>query len=248
MIKMSKKLKIGIDIDEVLRAKWVQFEKYYNEEFGEDGIPADPYTSDFFGSYKFNDTTEKIKVLKEPEEMPDNINPIEYQVDSRFNEAPADAFLFKKPEEIKLSAKEVYNRFLYEDYLFEIHGAAPKTYTNVDIHVNNFLEKYQDFAEFSVVAVENKFSIPPTLFFLSKVSARFRNYRFIDKITDVWNHVDVYITADSELLKGGAPWGKKLIKIKRPFNEKINVGALQVFQISDLNDNKKFEKIIKFKK
>lgn len=41
---MSKKLTIGIDIDEVLRAKWIQFDKHYIEEFGEEGTPKDnPY-------------------------------------------------------------------------------------------------------------------------------------------------------------------------------------------------------------
>jgi hypothetical protein len=245
---MSKKLKIGIDVNEVLRAKWLQFDRYYVQEFGEEGVPEkQPYVYDYFGNYKFVDTTETVKVLKEPEDMPADINPLDYQHDEKLGEAPADIFLFKAPEEIKLTAKEVYNRFVYQDYLFEIFGAAPKMYMNLDTHVNNFLEKYQDSADFTVVSVENKFSIPPTMFFLSKISMRFQNYRFVEQPFDMWNYVDVLITTDPEILKGGAPWGKKLIKLKRPYNENINVGSLEVLQIADLIDNKKFEKIIKFK-
>jgi hypothetical protein len=64
----------------------------------------------------------------------------------------------------------------------------------------------------------------------------------------MWNHVDVLITTDPEVLKGGAPWGKKLIKLSRPYNENIKVGSLEVLQIADLIDNPTFEKIIKYKK
>lgn len=97
------------------------------------------------------------------------------------------------------------------------------------------------------MSVENRFSIPPTLFFLSKVSSRFKNYKFVDKAVDMWKHVDVLITTDPELLKIGAPWFKKLVKVKRPYNENINSGSIEIMKISELIENKKFEKIIKYK-
>lgn len=243
---MRKRIKIGIDVNEVLRARWLQFDRYYAQEFGTEGIPAQPYVYDFFNNYKFEDTIEIEKELKEPDEMPEDINPIDYQLDGK-GEAPADAFLFKAPKEVKLTAKEVYNRFMYQDFLYEISGAAPMMYRNMDLHVNNFLEKYQDFADFMVVSVENKFSIPSTLFFLSKIQARFRKYQFYNKSIDIWNDVDVLITTDPEILKGGAPFGKKIIKLKRPYNEKIKVGSIEVLQVNDLNENPEFEKIIKYK-
>ena len=58
---MSKKLKVGIDINEVFRAKWLQFDRFYTQEFGEEGIPEQPYVYDFFKNYKFEDTVEFIK-------------------------------------------------------------------------------------------------------------------------------------------------------------------------------------------
>ena len=194
------KLKVAIDINEVLRAKWVQFDKFYVEEFGEEGVPKEEqYVYDFFNTYQWKDTVETVREMREPEDTPDSIHPVDYQVNEKTGEAPADFMLFKRPEKVSLTAKEVFNRFMYEDYLFEIHGSAPMMYRNMDVHVNKFLEKYEDTAEFIVFSVENKFSIPPTLFFLSKTSSRFKKYQFVDKAVDMWKEADVLITTDPEV-------------------------------------------------
>ena len=88
------KLKIGIVIDEILRAKWLQFDRFYAQEFGEENIPEkQPYVYDFFKGYPWKDIVKIVKELKEPEEMPDNINPVHYQVD-KDGDADADNFLF----------------------------------------------------------------------------------------------------------------------------------------------------------
>lgn len=242
------KVRVGIDINETLRARWLQFDRYYVQEFGEEGAPKkQPYVYDFFKHYEFKETTEIIKELKEPEDTPEDINPLDYQV-KEGDEAPADFLLFKKEEKIVLSPKEVYNRFMYQDYLLEIHGAAPMMYRNMDVQVNEFYSKYSDSVKFTLFSVENKFSIPPTLFFLSKISSRFKNISFVDNVIDMWKNIDVLITTDPELLLLGAPWGKKLIKLKRPYNENIKSGSLEVLQIADLTNNMLFEKIIKYKK
>jgi len=242
------KLRVGIDVDEVLRAKWLQFDRFYTQEFGDEETDITAkYVYDYFNEYVWEDSVEKIKEMREPEDTPEDINPIDYQVDEKTGEAPADFMLFNPEEEVKLSAKEVYNRFMYEDFLFELHGAAPKMYPQLDLHVNNFLQKYEDTANFTVMSIENRFSIPPTLFFLSKISARFKNYKFVDKAVDMWKEVDVLITTDPEILKLGVPWGKKLIKLKRPYNENIKAGSLEVLQVADLIDNQDFHKIIKYK-
>jgi len=242
------KLKVGIDINEVLRARWAAFDRFYLEEFGEENMPEEavPYIYDFWKKYSWKDTVEEVKEMREPEETPDTINPIDYQVDEN-GEAPADFMLFKPAEKVTLTAREVYNRFMYEDYLFEIHGAAPKLYPQLDLDVNNFLQKYEDTVDFTVISIENRFSIPPTLFFLSKISSRFRDYKFLDNSVDMWKHVDVLITTDPEIIKLGAPWGKKLIKLKRPYNVDLKEGTLDALQVVDLIENKDFQKIIKYK-
>ncbi len=242
---MGKK-RVGIDINEVLRARWLQADRFYAQEFGEEGIPEDEYVYDIWNEYEWKDTVETIKELKEPDEMVDDINPIHYQVDKDGN-SDADAFLFK-PEEINvLTAREMYNRFMYEDFLFEIHGAAPKLYPQLDLDLNNFLLKYGDTVDFTIMSVENRFSIPPTLFFLSKIQARFQNYKFLENQLDMWKHVDVLITTNPEILKGGVPWGKKLIKLKRPYNVDLITGSMEALQVKDLIEDKEFQKIIRYK-
>ena len=242
------KLRIGIDVNEVLRAKWLQFDRFYVQEFGDEDIPEElPYVYDLFNGYPWKDTVETIKEMREPEDVPDNISPIDYQLD-KSGEAPADFMIFKKEEEVILTAKEMFNRFMYEDYLFELNAAAPIMYKGMDLHVNNFLQKYEKSADFTVMSVENRFSIPPTLFFLSKMSCRFKEYKFVEKATDMWKNVDILITTDPEILKLGAPWGKKIIKLSKPYNKNIIAGSMEVLQIADLIDSKDFEKIVKYKK
>jgi hypothetical protein len=245
IIDINKKLKIGIDINEVLRARWLQFDRFYRQEFGEEGVPTEqPYVYDFFGRYQWKDTVEIIKDLKEPEDMPEDINPLDYQHDEKLGEAPADAFLFKTPEKKHLTAKEVYNRFMYEDYLFEVFASAPMMYKDMDLQVNQFYFKYKNFADFLIVSKENQFSIPSTLFFLSKIRCRFNEFRFVETNEQMWEGLDILITTDPELLDGQE---KGVIKLKRPYNEKCFEGIItSVLQINDLNGNEDFEKIINY--
>ena len=64
----------------------------------------------------------------------------------------------------------------------------------------------------------------------------------------MWNNIDILISTDPEILKLGTPWFKKLIKVKRPYNEKFNSYSMEILQIAELIENKDFEKIIKYKK
>lgn len=234
------KLRIGIDINETLRAKWYQFDKFYIEEFGEEGSPQEqPYVYDFFKYYKWEDTTENINYLNE--ELPDDIHPQEYQVDPKTGEAPVDFLAFQK-REIKLTAKQVFERFLYEDYLFEIFGAASMMYKGIDQHIEKFYYTYKDKADFIIISKENHFTIPPTLFFLSKVVCRLKKYVFAETNKEIWNNVDILITTDPDLLEN-IPEGKKVIKVTRPYNKEIK-SELEVQQVFDLIENKEFEKII----
>jgi len=241
-----KKIRIGIDINETLRARWSQFDRFFVEEFGEDGIPDEPYVFDLFNDYPWKDTIEVIKELKEPEDIPDDINPKHYQTNDK-GEANADYLLFKKEEKKKLTAKEMYNRFMYEDFVFEIHGTAPLMYGGMDLDLKKFYLKYRNCVDFTLLSQENVFSIPSTLSFLSKMTSRFNNYRFVENKKDMWKDIDLLITTDPEILEKGSPFLKKIIKVRRPYNENIKVGSIQILQIADLINNKQFEKIIKFK-
>jgi hypothetical protein len=242
-----KKIKIGIDINEILRARWLQFDKFYVQEFGEEGVPEKPYVYDFYNNYTWYDSIETIRELKEPDEIPDDINPIDYELNEN-GESNADFLLFKKPEEKLVTSIEQFNRFMYQDYLFEIFGSAPIMYRNLDVQFNSLIEKYSNNVEFIILSKENNASIPPTLFFLSKMSCRAKKYVFVDDVKEMWNHVDVLITTDPEILNKKSPFGKEYIKLDRPYNTSCNSGLIKnMIQLNDLNGNKVFEKIINFK-
>jgi hypothetical protein len=242
----NKKLTVGIDINEVLRSRWLMFDRYYAEEFGEEGIPPinESYTYDFFNTYKFNDIEEIEKFLKE--DFPDDINPKFYQVDLETNEAPVDSLLFKKEKRF-LTAKQVFERFIYQDYLLEIHGLAPLMYKGMETDIQNFYQKYYKNVDFIIVSKENSMTIPPTLFFLSKLMFRAKKYFLVETNKEIWKNVDILITADPELLNN-IPFGKKVIKVNRPFNINIKSKWLDVLQINDLTENKIFEKLVNYKK
>jgi len=219
-----KKLVIGIDIDEVLRHKWLQFDRYYAAEYGEDDIPEQPYCFDYFKHYKWEDTVEKENYLNE--DIPDDINPLDYQIDKETGEAPVDAIAFRSGS-TELTAKEVYNRFMYQDFLFEIYGSAPIMYKQMDLHVERFYRKYKDTVDFIIVSKENSLSIPSTMFFLSRMFSRFKNYKFVETTEEKWEGIDVLITTDPEILDAGTPDGKKVIKLARPYNVDCQDGEIK---------------------
>ena len=240
-----KKIKIGIDINEVLRNRWLVFDKYYCKEFGTEGAPLeDKYVFDFFKEYSWKEKKEIIKELKEPDEIPENISPLDYKIDKNTGEAPIDFILFKKSEEKILSPKDVYERFMYEDYAFEIFASAPIMYKNMDVDVNRFFMKYKKDVEFILMSEENERSIPFTLFFLSKMPCKYNNYRFVEESREMWKHCDILITTNPELLDN-VPWNKNVIKIDRPYNQSIKKSYMTVLHLKELEDNPKFEKIIK---
>ena len=174
---MNKKV-IGIDLNEVVRAIWHQFDKYYIEEFGEDNVDDEStmYTLNFWEKYNWEDTEEVINFLNE--DLPENISPIEYQIDEKTGIAPVDHMAFR-PEKRMIPAKEIYHRFLYEDYCYEIFGSSNMLYKNLNLDIDKFFMKYKDEFDIYIVSKENWFSIPPTLFFLSKTNSRIKKLLFL---------------------------------------------------------------------
>jgi hypothetical protein len=253
---MKKKI-IGIDVNEILRATWLQFDKFYYQEFGEDGIPDEPYVFDFFNNYEWNDVVEENQLLNE--DLPDDISEMEYQLDEN-GVAPVDAFAFRK-EVVKLTAKEVYNRFMYVDFLFELFGSAGKMYPNVDVDCDKFYKLYGEQYEVMLFSKENIFSVSPTLFFLSKLRPKFKEYFFSQDNDEILDKMDIVITTDPELLDTTRK-NKTIIKLDRPYNKTCNsdLNTINLIDLVDLmtenedgeevpviNASKDFQKLIKYK-
>lgn len=241
---MSKKI-IGIDINEVLRSRSLQFDRYFVEEFGEENIvnPDQPYKFDLRNDYIWEDGDETIEYLNE--DLPDNISPLDYQIDEKTGKAPVDDFAFRK-ETVRVTAEEKFKRFLYQDYLLEIHGTAPPLYKDLAKDLEKFFVTYKDQFDIVIISKENWFTIPPTLFFLSKLMPRIKQFIFVDTDEEVWNKVDILITTDPELL-ASKPKGKSVVKLTRPYNGDSSA-ELEAFQVIEFADAERFnETTSKFK-
>ena len=231
---------IGIDINEVLRQRSIQFDRYYADEFDGEGLPPDDdaYKFDLRNDYVWEDGEETTKFLNE--ELPDDISPKDYVIDEETGEAPVDAFAFR-PETKFITADEKFKRFMYEDFLFEIHGSAPPMYKGLDKHLELFYRTYKDQFDIKIVSKENWFTIPPTLFFLSKLMPRITKYDFVSTNEEVWDGVDILITTDPELLD--RPAEKRVVKLNRPYNEESE-GDFDALQVFDLVESKGFQELI----
>lgn len=186
-------VKIGITLDDVLRAKTKQFGKIY-KKYVDENIDLDSLDIS---------TNDMSKV-----------------------------FNFK--------TKKEFNKFLYEDYPFEIFGEAETTEKSVDKKLNLWHLSLNDdediHTEIELMLcnpMEFNASIGFTYFFLSKIATRVREVYLPKDSMDIWNKCDILITADPKLLNG-VPNDKHAIKINTPYNSGI-VGE-NIYSFNSLNE------------
>ena len=122
------------------------------------------------------------------------------------------------------NSKKEFNKFLYEDYVFEVFGEATACEKTLDKKLNLWLleqENNDDLENKLEVCISNprefNASIGYTYFFLSKMATRIREVFFPIDSLEIWNKCDVLITADPVLLTN-KPEGKTSIKIENDYN------------------------------
>ena len=120
--------------------------------------------------------------------------------------------------------KKEFTKFLYEDYAFEIFAEATACEKALDKKLNLWLleqENNDDLKNKLEVSISNPMefnsSISFTLFFLSKMATRIRDFFFPKDSQEIWKYCDVLITADPNLLNN-KPEGKTTIKISNDYN------------------------------
>ncbi len=209
-------MRIGIDIDEIIRNRWLEYDKYYAIEFGDDTEPV--YTLDLFEEYKWKDTSEEIKIMRE--DIPEEISPIDYQVDES-GESNADPFLFTS-EVVNKTAKENFEEFIYLDYMFEIFGSATLTEPKIEIYLYQLVKKYPEH-EFVIFSNNDLRTIPSTLFFCSKLKLPIRRYEFYDNVDEIVDNYDMIITTNTKITDKAKDENKDIILAKRPYNDKYEV-------------------------
>lgn len=120
----------------------------------------------------------------------------------------------------KFPSTDEMNKFLFDEAALEIFGHADQAQNNLMTKFNMFHMEIKDEEEheIEIVSREVNKSIPSTLFFLSKLSCRAENIRFVMEYEDYWDGVDVLITANPTALES-KPEGKISIKINSSYNK-----------------------------
>ena len=117
-----------------------------------------------------------------------------------------------------------YNKFLYQDYAFEIFAEATPPQKMLDKDFSMWHLKINENSEIDEnidVILGNPFefnnSIGFTYFYLSKIATRIREIYFPLNSIELWDKCDIMVTADRKLLEN-KPEGKIVVKIKMPYN------------------------------
>ena len=130
-------------------------------------------------------------------------------------------------EILGFETKQEYQKFLYEDYVFEIFAEAEAVEKMLDKKLNLWLLSLGDeeVDEPIEVILTNPFefnaSIGFTHFFLSKMATRVRETFFPLDSSTTWDRCDVLITAEPKLIKE-KPEGKVVIKIETDYNKDLD--------------------------
>lgn len=144
-----------------------------------------------------------------------------------------------------------YEKFVYEDYPFELFGKCPTCTKKLTEQLNDWTEntlKDLDIGEpidvMFVSPMEYSASIGNTYFFISKLGTKIREVYLPSDSKTVWDRCDVLITANPDLLEK-KPEGKTAIRIEKDYNKDskydYTYSTLSLF----LTDDDIMEKLIK---
>ena len=129
------------------------------------------------------------------------------------------------------NSTDEYNKFIYEDYSWEIFGKSETctrtltsdfkiwlTRTILDIDIDEPIE---------VLVVSTKeygLSVASSYFFISKLGVPIREVYFPTDSNKIWDKCDILITANPDLLDT-KPEGKKTVRIEKDYNKECAYDA-----------------------
>jgi hypothetical protein len=163
------------------------------------GITLDEVLRDFIGHMRYS----LAKINEVEQELYESIEVEEFDLMKYFD----------------FGSKERMMKMLYEDASLEFFGHPDQLHDGLFGKLNAFYSDIMDEEEdvdFLLITREAGRAIPATMFFLSK-GCQIPNLKFIKEYADVWNHVDVLITATPQMLNS-KPEGKTSVKIKSSYN------------------------------
>lgn len=217
-------MRIAFDVNGVLRDTFLKseqiYQKFYIDEFDREKTSS------------FNEETEEFEE--------DKINDEDFEYSLNLPVTSLDNL----EEHFKFPNKDDLFNFFYIDFPMQIFGHAPSVSANTFNILNEIYEELRDDHEVLVVSDEIQKSKPATLFFLSKYGCLVEKIKFYSNITinDMWNEVDILITANPNLIKNPLS-GKTIVKYETSYNEDVKSD----YTIKDLKELKELYEKLKLK-
>ena len=92
-------------------------------------------------------------------------------------------------EYFKFDTIDKMNKFIYDEAALEIFGHADQLHDNIMNSFNNLIMDIEDEEEHEIEIVSREIikSVPATFFFLSKLSCKIKNIRFVKNYEDYWD-------------------------------------------------------------
>ena len=217
-------MRIAFDVNGVLRDTFLKseqiYQKFYIDEFDREKTSS------------FNEETEEFEE--------DKINDEDFEYSLNLPVTSLDNL----EEHFKFPNKDDLFNFFYIDFPMQIFGHAPSVSSNTFNILNEIYEELRDDHEVLVVSDEIQKSKPATLFFLSKYGCLVEKIKFYSNITinDMWNEVDILITANPNLIKNPLS-GKTIVKYETSYNKDVKLD----YTIKDLKELKELYEKLKLK-
>ena len=141
---------------------------------------------------------------------------------------------------IHFSADTQLIDFLYEEAPMEIFGQAKEIENNIITHL---VELYKQMpGDYKLILVTDDFgrAKSSTLWFLAKYGCCCDEIKFytISKVDEIWEHTDIFITSDNDIIKS-KPENKKLIIVDRTYNKEMKCDT----RINNLKEIESFENL-----
>ncbi len=219
-------MKIGIDVNGVLRDTILKFDLVY----------------------------QKNLIEKKDEEFLGQTFELDLSGNTSLIESEESNFEYKKISEVtSLNLQNHYSfqsdeelfSFLYEDFAMEIFGHSPSTEMTTFNVLNDIYFEFRDEFQLTIVSNEIGKSKPSTLFFLSKFGCLLEKVIFYSESTknNMWNEVDILLTSNPELLLD-KPENKIVVKYNTNYNKQIE-SKYEINSISEFSEMiKKIKNVI----
>lgn len=222
--------KVGINIDGIIRDFHSQFDKQYRKVFVHNpALVATNEESHTFREY----TEEEEKTMdeqireKERELITLPVSSFELLNHYKFNSQTIEMSKFIEMDNkegvnyspIEYTPKQNLEKFMYEDYPFQIFGMADEYPGTMDA-VNKIQSIGLQSGKFEVIllSTHKAKAISATYSFLGKANCRIRNVKFVGSDLEKWDICDVVVDVMPEVFQN-KPKGKTSVKINHLFNQ-----------------------------